>query len=53
MFSLRSLYKIGMGPSSSHTLGPVNAAMLFAARFPEAKHVKVVFYGSLAFPGRG
>ena len=53
MFSLRSLYKIGMGPSSSHTLGPVNAAKLFAERFPEAKHVKVVFYGSLAFTGRG
>ena len=53
MFSLRELYKIGKGPSSSHTMGPYRAAQLFAARHPEATRFEVTLYGSLAATGKG
>ncbi len=53
MKSIRSVYKIGNGPSSSHTVGPYNAAQLFRARFPQADSYEVTLYGSLAFTGEG
>lgn len=53
MESLRSLYKIGLGPSSSHTFGPKAAAELFIKRYPNADRYKVVLYGSLALTGTG
>lgn len=53
MKSLTTLYKIGMGPSSSHTIGPNNAARLMAARYPMADRVEVTLYGSLADTGKG
>ena len=53
MKTIRSVYKIGNGPSSSHTVGPYNAALLFQKRFPEADHFEVTLYGSLAFTGEG
>ena len=53
MYSLRELYKIGKGPSSSHTMGPYRAAQLFAARHPEATRFEVTLYGSLAATGKG
>ena len=53
MQSLRELYKIGMGPSSSHTMGPRKAAEQFAAAHPQAASFKVTLYGSLAATGRG
>ncbi len=53
MESLRSLYKVGLGPSSSHTFGPKAAAQLFRDRYPEADCYKVILYGSLAFTGTG
>ena len=53
MRSIRSVYKIGNGPSSSHTVGPYNAARLFASRYPEADEYEVTLYGSLAFTGEG
>ena len=53
MKSLKELYKIGRGPSSSHTMGPQKAAMMFAARHPEAASFEVTLYGSLAATGRG
>ncbi|MBP5255502.1 MAG: L-serine ammonia-lyase [Clostridia bacterium] len=53
MKSIRSIYKIGNGPSSSHTVGPYNAAKLFASRYPEADRFEVTLYGSLAFTGEG
>ena len=49
MRSIRSVYKIGSGPSSSHTVGPYRAARLFGARYPEAERFRVTLYGSLAF----
>ena len=53
MKSVRSVYKIGHGPSSSHTVGPYNAALRFGQRHPDADHFRVTLYGSLAFTGAG
>lgn len=53
MKSLKELYKIGRGPSSSHTMGPEKAAKLFEAQYPEATHFKAVLFGSLAQTGKG
>ncbi len=52
MKSLRDLYKIGKGPSSSHTIGPERAAKVFMRRHPAARY-RVVLYGSLSLTGRG
>ncbi|MBQ7300917.1 MAG: L-serine ammonia-lyase, iron-sulfur-dependent, subunit alpha [Clostridia bacterium] len=53
MQTLRELYKIGRGPSSSHTMGPERAAKLFSARYPEAERFVVTLYGSLSKTGAG
>lgn len=53
MQSLRKLYKVGIGPSSSHTMGPQYAAEYVNENFPDAGFVKVVLYGSLALTGDG
>jgi len=53
MKSLKNLYKIGRGPSSSHTMGPSKAATMFASRHPEAASFEVTLYGSLAATGKG
>jgi len=53
MESLKELYRIGSGPSSSHTMGPKRAAEMFAARSPGAAGFRVTLYGSLAATGRG
>lgn len=53
MDSLRELYKIGNGPSSSHTMGPQRAAEIFKEKNPHAKSFRVTLYGSLAATGKG
>ena len=53
MKSISSVYKIGNGPSSSHTVGPFHAAQTFGSRYPDADAYKVTLYGSLAFTGEG
>jgi len=53
MNSLRELYKIGKGPSSSHTMGPNYAARIFGERHPDAARFEVTLYGSLAATGKG
>ena len=53
MESLKELYKIGMGPSSSHTMGPRKAADAFNRAYPQAESFKTVLYGSLAATGKG
>lgn len=53
MKSIKSVYKIGNGPSSSHTVGPYNAAQLLASRWPDADEFTVTLYGSLAYTGAG
>ena len=53
MNSIKSVYKRGNGPSSSHTVGPYRAAKLFGERYPAADSYRVTLYGSLAFTGEG
>ena len=53
MKSIKSVYKIGYGPSSSHTMGPSFAAADFMTKFPNADFIKVILYGSLAKTGKG
>lgn len=53
MDSLRELFKIGCGPSSSHTMGPERAAKKFKAETENAASYKVELYGSLAATGKG
>ena len=53
MKSIREIYKIGKGPSSSHTMGPERAAELFKARYPQADGFRVILYGSLSKTGVG
>jgi len=53
MESIKEIYKIGSGPSSSHTMGPKKAAEMFLTRQPDADNYKVTLYGSLAATGRG
>ena len=53
MKSIREIYKIGKGPSSSHTMGPERAARLFQSRYPEADRFQVTLYGSLSKTGVG
>ena len=53
MESLRELYRIGIGPSSSHTMGPQAAAKIYLQRHPEAGAFDVTLYGSLAATGKG
>lgn len=53
MKSIRELYRIGQGPSSSHTMGPRKAAEIFLANHLNAKGFEVILYGSLAATGKG
>ncbi len=53
MKSLRHLYKIGNGPSSSHTMGPEYASKYFLTIAPDADRYKAILYGSLALTGKG
>ncbi len=53
MYSLKEVYKIGRGPSSSHSMGPEFATKDFLGRYPVASYYAVKLYGSLAMTGRG
>ncbi|MNO22779.1 L-serine dehydratase 1 [compost metagenome] len=53
MRSLTELYKVGSGPSSSHTMGPEKAARIFKSENEDADQFKVLLYGSLAKTGKG
>ncbi len=53
MKSIRDIYKIGKGPSSSHTIGPERAAMFFKANHPDADAFRVDLFGSLSKTGKG
>lgn len=53
MLSLRSLYQIGHGPSSSHTMGPARAIKLIKEEHPDITHFQVTLYNSLALTGKG
>ncbi len=53
MQSIREIFKMGYGPSSSHTIGPVRAAGIFQNKNPNAERFRVSLYGSLAATGKG
>lgn len=53
MKSLRELFRIGHGPSSSHTMGPRVAAQQYLAKHSDKTHFIVTLYGSLAATGKG
>ena len=53
MKSIREIYKIGKGPSSSHTMGPERAALLFLKKYSQADHFQVTLYGSMNKTGIG
>ncbi|MGL1890520.1 MAG: L-serine ammonia-lyase [Spirochaetaceae bacterium] len=53
MESIKDIYKVGKGPSSSHTMGPAKAAMLFLDNNLRALSYSVTLYGSLAATGKG
>jgi len=53
MESIKEIFKIGKGPSSSHTMAPSKAALLFKGRHTDASFFKVTLYGSLAATGVG
>ncbi len=53
MKSIREIYRIGTGPSSSHTMGPRRAAEIFLGSHHNAAGYEVVLYGSLAATGKG
>src|SRR5258708_32492717 len=59
MISIFDLFKIGIGPSSSHTVGPMRAARMFLAEMEAEQNLgriselRVELFGSLALTGRG
>ncbi|HPS62676.1 MAG TPA: L-serine ammonia-lyase [Bacteroidales bacterium] len=53
MESIKEIFKIGNGPSSSHTMAPRRAAALFLIRNPGIRRFRVTLYGSLALTGKG
>ncbi|MCG8637787.1 MAG: L-serine ammonia-lyase, iron-sulfur-dependent, subunit alpha [Desulfobacterales bacterium] len=53
MESLKKLYRIGLGPSSSHTMAPSRAALAFLNQFPGAARYRVTLFSSLAATGKG
>ena len=53
MKSLRYLYKIGRGPSSSHTMGPEKACRIFLKRYPQTDEYEATLLGSLSATGKG
>ena len=53
MTSVKEIYKIGRGPSSSHTIGPERACKIFKAQNSAADNFKAILFGSLAKTGKG
>lgn len=53
MQSLREFYKVGPGPSSSHTMGPQRAAKRFSETYSDAAKIQVTLHGSLSLTGKG
>lgn len=53
MKSIKKIFRTGTGPSSSHTMGPERAAVIFKNRYPDAAGFRAVLYGSLAATGKG
>jgi L-serine dehydratase len=53
MLSIRSLYQIGYGPSSSHTMGPAKAAKIIKSQYSDLDYFEITLFNSLALTGKG
>ena len=53
MNSIKDVFKIGRGPSSSHTMGPAKAAQIYKEEHPDAAGYRIRLYGSLSKTGKG
>lgn len=53
MKSIREIFKVGKGPSSSHTIGPERCAQIYRQEHPDVQRYRVVLYGSLSKTGKG
>ena len=53
METIKNIFKIGHGPSSSHTMGPYTGASQFKTKYPNADSYQATLYGSLALTGKG
>ena len=53
MDTIEKLYRIGTGPSSSHTMAPHSAAQSFIGRYPHAARYRITLFASLAATGKG
>ncbi len=53
MLSIRSLYQVGYGPSSSHTMGPAKAVKIIKDQIPDLDYYEITLYNSLALTGKG
>lgn len=53
MKSIKDIYKIGKGPSSSHTMGPFKSVRHYVNHHEDAKAIHITLYGSLAATGKG
>ncbi len=53
MQSIKYLYRVGYGPSSSHTMGPSNAAKILKEKYPKGNKYLITLYNSLALTGKG
>lgn len=53
MHSIREIFIVGHGPSSSHTMGPANAVKYILNKYKDINNVDVILYGSLAETGKG
>ena len=53
MKPVKSIFKIGKGPSSSHTMGPFKAVTNYIENHPQTRSLHVTLYGSLAATGKG
>ena len=47
MHSIKEIFKVGYGPSSSHTMGPANACKYILNKYKDIKHIKVTLYGEI------
>lgn len=53
MLSIRSLYQVGYGPSSSHTMGPAKACLIIKEQYPYIENYEIILYNSFALTGKG
>lgn len=53
MDTIKKIFKIGYGPSSSHAMGPANACKIILKKYPDVEKIEIILYGALAATGKG